>query len=96
MTDAKAVSQYNYAVSICGPLPHVDGLPDTDQCPAGARVCMTVTNQKQGLEDRITRVTTLAGNVGHGDLNPEVSIGKQEDASKPGSSCNCAFDVGTS
>jgi len=45
---------------------------------------MTVKNVKEGAEDRIISVIPLSGEIGHGNLQAEASLGSSVDTEKPG------------
>ncbi|KZT58913.1 hypothetical protein CALCODRAFT_431824 [Calocera cornea HHB12733] len=50
-------------IHLCKALPAKDGVAEVDQCPAGTRVCLRTTNQKENEADRITRVVPIAGDI---------------------------------
>jgi len=55
--------------NLCEDLKVEDG-PASDQCPSGTRVCLTKTNKKDGVEDRIIAVIPIA-QTSH--LHPEYT-----------------------
>ncbi|EJD03336.1 uncharacterized protein FOMMEDRAFT_28851 [Fomitiporia mediterranea MF3/22] len=56
---------------LCADLSRRDGVADGDQCPSGARACMTMTNQKDNENDRVIAAIPLAVSS---SLNPQTSI----------------------
>ncbi|PWN91700.1 hypothetical protein FA10DRAFT_265544 [Acaromyces ingoldii] len=51
------------SMNLCDLLPH-EAVPDDEQCPKGARVCMKVINEKKGQPDRVTQVISTAAAEG--------------------------------
>ncbi|KAJ7770223.1 autophagy-related protein 27 [Mycena maculata] len=56
-------------LSLCSDLKPQEGVPETDQCPSGTRVCFTKINRKDDL-DRIVSVIPIAQALA---LNPSLS-----------------------
>lgn len=51
------------SMNLCDLLPH-EAVPDDEQCPKGARVCLKVINEKKGQPDRVTQVISTAAAEG--------------------------------
>ncbi|RMY79348.1 hypothetical protein D0863_00101 [Hortaea werneckii] len=87
-----SVSNTTYTVDICAPLPRTKGVPKTDECPNGARVCSIEQIYNQADDSStIGKVIPIAGefSVNHGTpLNPKVTRLKgsssHEDSKKEG------------
>lgn len=62
-----------YTVSLCSALPASGDSAKEDTCPEGTRVCVVSTNIKPGQDDRVISVVPVAGEIGHGELDPRVS-----------------------
>jgi autophagy-related protein 27 len=67
-------------IDLCAPLP-LDNGPANEQCEKGTRICMKVTNKKEGETDRVTQVISAGGN-GMDEGKWSVQLGEHVDGAE--------------